>query len=123
MSLLFSLSLLGQTVFTYDQVVLNNDSTLILDKSNNLPITGLLKKYHENSQLSFEGNYINGLKEGLVKEYYKNGALEYEGTYKAGQEGESWGYFKNGTIASKKWTFKGEDYMETYYKNIIEYIL
>ena len=50
----------GQTVYTLDQCIYNNDSTLVLDKSNNLPITGLVRGYFENGVLKYETNYKDG---------------------------------------------------------------
>ena len=97
---LFSVSVFGQTVYTQDQVVFNNDSTLRLDKSNNLPITGLFNKYHENGQLSFEGNYTNGELEGLCKSWHENGQLESEGNYTNGEgEGLIKWYHENGQLS------------------------
>ena len=96
---LFSVSVFGQTVYTQDQVVFNNDSTLHLDKSNNLPITGLLKEYHDNGQLSSANNYTNGEKEGLCKWYHENGQLSEEGNYINGlAEGLYKWYHENGQL-------------------------
>jgi len=100
-------SLFGQTVYTLDQCIYNNDSTLVLDKSNNLPITGLLKKYNENDQLSSELNYKNGVKEGLWKYYYDNGQIMSEGNYKYG----------NGAEFLKKYLENGQLSFEGYWKN------
>ena len=100
---LFSVSVFGQTVYTQDQVVFNNDSTLRLDKSNNLPITGLLKEYHDNGQLSSTNNYTNGELEGLCKWYHENGQLSSKSNYK---KGEHFGLFKCSNPATALWVPK-----------------
>jgi antitoxin component YwqK of YwqJK toxin-antitoxin module len=122
---LFSLSLLGQTVYTEDQVVLNNDSTLILDKSNNLPITGVVKEYHfvkglfryKKGNIFYESVYEEGV---LLSDtyYYENGNIEYQELYN--NEGvllSDTHYYENGNIEYQE--LYNNEY-EAYYYN--EYI-
>ena len=69
----FSFSLYGQTVFTVDQIIYNtDDETLVLDKSNNLPLTGVLEAYYESGSLKWKRTYIDGKKDGLINEYYES---------------------------------------------------
>ena len=70
---LFSFSLYGQTVFSEDQIIYNtDDETIVLDKSNNRPITGVLEGYYESGSLNWKLTYIDGKKDGLTSEYYES---------------------------------------------------
>ena len=73
---LFSLSLLGQTVYTEDQVVLNNDSTLLLDLSNNRPINGIIVLKDEGDILTKE-YYTNGKWYSTIDYYYPSGNIQW----------------------------------------------
>ena len=60
---------------------------------------GLLKSYHENSQLKSEGNFKDNKKEGLWKWYYENSQLKYEGIFKDGKQEGLWKwYYENGQL-------------------------
>ena len=45
---------------------------------------GLIKEYHWDGELEFEGEYLNRKRNGKGKEYF-NGYLEYEGEYLNGK--------------------------------------
>ena len=121
LSCLFSFSVAAQTVFSADQVVNNKSHTLLLDKSNNLPITGLVKDYYENSQLEYKMTYKDGKKDGLAKDYYENGQLKSEGTYEDGDEDGLWQcYYENGQLKSEGILILGmwnAGYWTYYYEN------
>ena len=65
---------------------------------------GLWKKYHENGELSSEGNYkegkwiAGGVKEGVWKHYYENGQFRMEENYKEGE-----------LISNKCWDEEGNE--------------
>jgi len=83
---LLSFNLYGQTVYTEDQVVSHNH--LVCNKSNNLPITGIVKAYCSYGKfLQSETPYKDGKKEGLEKRYdcYAGGAIQVEKLFNAGE--------------------------------------
>ena len=47
---------------------------------------GFWRGYHENGQLRYEGNYVNGMQDGLWRYWNNNGQLSYEGIYIDGEE-------------------------------------
>ena len=57
------------------------------------------KRWHENGQLEFEGNYKYGKKHGQHKWWYPNGQLEFEEHYVNGKKhGLFKGWWKNGQL-------------------------
>ena len=57
LAFLISVNVFGQMVYTSDQLTWNNDTTLVLNKSNNLPITGIVNMYFESGELFAESPY------------------------------------------------------------------
>ena len=47
---------------------------------------GKVREYYYNGKLSFEGEYLNGVKNGKGKEYKTSGELSYEGEYMNGKK-------------------------------------
>jgi antitoxin component YwqK of YwqJK toxin-antitoxin module len=87
----------------YHSEILENHS----GRSFNFTLSSFIKKeYHENGELSFEGDIINGNKEGTCKWYYENGQLrELSIWHNNLPQGEISMYHSNGqmkTIASFK---------------------
>ena len=98
---LFSVSVFGQTVYTEDQVYCN-DYGLLFEKSNDLPISGIVQDYYESGQLESEGIYKDGIEEGLAKYYYENGQLESEGMLYGPFEAGYWTYYyENGQLSQE----------------------
>ncbi len=46
---------------------------------------GIVIEHHDNGDLKFKGEYLNGEKNGKGKEYYKGGEIKYEGEYLKGK--------------------------------------
>jgi len=59
---------------------------ILLLKSNNKAVTGVVYDKHENGQLIFENSRKDGKADGLSRFWYENGQLQYEGNYKDGKE-------------------------------------
>ena len=59
---------------------------------------GKAKEYYDNGKLKFEGEYLNGKKNGIAKEYHDNGKLEFEGEYFNGRRDNGIEYDYNGKI-------------------------
>ena len=75
---------------------------------------GIIKEYHYNEKLKFEGEYLDGKINGIGKEYHYNGKLKFEGEYINGErngKGKEYderdgkvifkGYYKNGNREDK----------------------
>ena len=70
---------------------------------------GKWKKYFDNGQLIYIGNYKKGKKEGIWARYHKNGQLGTKGNYKSGKrEGEWISYFDNGQIFTTGYMIEGK---------------
>ena len=69
--------------------------------------TGKIKEYHDNGNIYFEGEYLNGEKIGKVKEYNTYGRLVFEGEYINGK--------RNGIV--KEYNFDHTLIFEGNYKN------
>ena len=54
---------------------------------------GLFQSFHQNGQISAEGQYRDGLEEGLWLTYHDNGQLASRGTYHQGQEDGDWEFW------------------------------
>ena len=89
------------------------------DLSNNLVYElvkgkGLIKEYHSNGRLKFEGEYLNGLRNGKGKEYDSYGYLIYEGEYlndKKNGKGEYHHFIKyEGEFLNDKKHGEGKEY-------------
>ena len=46
---------------------------------------GLVKEYHDNGQLMYEENYVNGKREGFYRGWHDNGQLWFERNYVNGK--------------------------------------
>lgn len=99
---LLAFNVVAQTVYIEDQITFNDDSNLVLDKSDNTPISGVLEIYSESGQLYKKIHYADGKMEGVVREYYEHGQLYYEMHYQDGKpEGLEKIYHINGQLASQ----------------------
>lgn len=54
---------------------------------------GLFQVFHENGNLSSEGEYEHGLETGIWKDFHDNGQLAAQGEYKEGKEVGVWQYW------------------------------
>ena len=130
--LLFTLPLIGfsQNIYNEDDVKYNQDSSLVLLKSNDTPVSGILKKtckqkgmifkirtnceyviknglfisskgYYKNNQISQETQ-----RNGICKFYYKNGVIKYTGNMVEGWEDGIWKYFDKKGNLEREETFK-----------------
>lgn len=60
------------------------------------------KEYHDNGQLSYERNYLNGKHHGINTGYHSNGNLMFNLNYLNGiRHGLSQGWYENGNLAYK----------------------
>ena len=57
---------------------------------------GVCKKYYNNGNLFFKGEYLNGNRNGTGKEYYVDGKLFFDGEYINGNRWNGIGYKNNG---------------------------
>ena len=70
-------------------------------------LSGIKKQWHENGQLKFDCKKLNGKLNGLLKEWYKNGQLKSETTYILGKpEGIQKAWYENG---QQKYVFFNKD--------------
>ena len=53
---------------------------------------GIHERWHENGQLSYRRNYVNGLKEGPLECFYENGCMELKTWYTYGENKERSGF-------------------------------
>ena len=112
---LFSVSVYGQTVYTKDQITFNDDSNLVLNKSDNTPISGVVEIY-SGGQLAKIEKYKNGKKEGPWKFYNDwNGELYQEVNYKNGKQEGRWIRYNEGGPYSEE--YNGQLSEEYNYKN------
>ena len=84
--------------------------SLVLLKSNNLPLTGFLKRFDDKKgYLSEESYYVNGLKNGESKSFREEGSLSYSYNYLNGKlEGWYKDYNKDGALVSESYYKDGE---------------
>ncbi|MEC9303278.1 MAG: hypothetical protein VYD59_02425 [Bacteroidota bacterium] len=133
--LLFTLPLIGfsQNIYNEDDVKFNQDSSLVLLKSNDTPVSGIVKKtckqkgmifkirtnceyviknglfisskgYYKNNQISQETQ-----RNGICKFYYKNGVIKYTGNMVEGWYDGVWKYFdKKGVLETEEIWEDGE---------------
>tara|TARA_B100001540_G_C15634185_1_gene563572 strand:- start:202 stop:855 length:654 start_codon:yes stop_codon:yes gene_type:complete len=133
--LLFTLPLIGfsQNIYNEDDLKFNQDSSLMLLKSNDTPVSGIVKRtckrkgvilkiktnceeYYENGLwMSSKGYYKNKQisqelqRNGMSIFYYKNGEIEYMGSYKDGLENGAWKYLnKQGDLEKEETWEEGE---------------
>ena len=77
--------------------------------SDDVPLTGLVKRYYENGNLEREITYKNGKKNGFSKLYDDDGVLKSMGIFQAGiAEGVYVEYGENGVLAKEINFQKGE---------------
>ncbi|MDR2105348.1 MAG: hypothetical protein LBP51_06300 [Deferribacteraceae bacterium] len=92
-------------------VYYNNDSKTYISKSDNKPITGLLRKYYDfptNSKLHFEEYIIDGKEMEMIRMYSETGKAVFEKNYKNGKlNGWARNYYENGLIQTE--TFYKDD--------------
>jgi antitoxin component YwqK of YwqJK toxin-antitoxin module len=81
---------------------------------------GYWKYYHDNDNLRYKGNYVDGNKHGYWEYYYDNGNLSSKGNYVDGKGHGYWeGYYDNGNLYYKGNYVDGKEhgYWEVYYSN------
>ena len=99
---LLAFNVVAQTVYIEDQITFNDDSNLVLNKSDNTPISGVVETYSVSGQLWKKISYKDGRMEGPAREYYEHGQLYYEVNYQDGKpEGLEKIYHINGQLASQ----------------------
>jgi len=140
--LLFALPLISfsQTIYNEDDVKFNKDKTLILLKSNDNPVSGILKRtciqigfmvniesnceyviknglwlsskgYYKNNQISEETQ-----RDGASMFYHKNGQISHVGSLKDGWYDGNWKYYNKKGRLRREDTFKEEKLIkEKYY--------
>jgi len=64
---------------------------------------GYWEVYHDNGQLYYKGNYVDGKEHGYWEEYWDNGQLRYKGNYVNGNRGGYWEYYYNGQLRFKRY--------------------
>ena len=74
-----------------EQSIINIDDTIVLEdsmyfKKDTTLVSGLVKEYYENGELSWEANINDGKRDGLVRGWYENGQLSFEGIDKDGKK-------------------------------------
>ena len=97
--------------------------SLVLLKSNNLPLTGFLKRFDDKKgYLSEESYYVNGLKNSESKRFYENGSLNIQENFLNGKNNGSYRSFnKDGTLRSESYYEDGEQTSSTgWYDNGIK---
>ena len=139
--LLFTLPLIGfsQNIYNKDDLKFNQDSSLVLLKSNDTPVSGIVKLTCKRKGVIFKTNcevyYENGLwmsskgyyknkqisqelqRNGMSIFYYKNGEIEYMGSYKDGLENGVWKYLnKQGDLETEEIWEDGELITEKDYR-------
>ena len=63
---------------------------------------GYWETYYGNGELSYKGNYVNGIRHGYWEDYYSNGQLCYKGNYVNGNRHGYWEYYHdNGQLCYK----------------------
>ena len=70
---LLAFNVVAQTVYIEDQITFNDDSNLVLNKSDNTPISGVVETYSVSGQLWKKISYKDGRMEGPAREYYEHG--------------------------------------------------
>ena len=77
--------------------------------SDNVPLTGLVKRYYENGKLRGETTYKDGKEDGFSKLYDDDGVLKSMGMFQVGiAEGVYVEYGENGVLAKEINFQKGE---------------
>ena len=82
----------------------NPEGDLVYELKNG---NGKIKEYGINGDLSFEGEYLNGIRNGKGKEYHINKNLLFEGEYKNGLKWDGKGYNKEKKLAYELKNGKG----------------
>ena len=54
---------------------------------------GYWESYYDNGNLSYKGNYVDGIKHGYWEEYRSNGKLSFKGKYVNGKQHGYWEYY------------------------------
>ena len=68
-----------------------------------VPLSGVEKRFYENGQSKYTGNFKDGEQVGLWKFYFDSGQLRSKGTFKNGKpDGLIEQYYENGQLQSKK---------------------
>jgi len=62
-----------------------NNSNIMIVKSTNEPVKGIIYEFFKNGKIKCELSYIDGKKEGVSKHWYKNGVMSRQELYMAGK--------------------------------------
>ncbi len=69
---------------------------------------GTFREYHDNGQIRFQGDYLNGMGQGRHQYWYRSGQLASEGFLKNGRdEGLMSIYYENGNLKIQYYTVNG----------------
>ena len=80
-------------------LILVSSVSLLYPQDSNSAENVIEKRWHDNGQLEFEGNYKYGKKHGQHKWWYPNGKIEFEEHYVHGKKhGQFRGWWKNGQL-------------------------
>jgi antitoxin component YwqK of YwqJK toxin-antitoxin module len=81
----------------------------IVNKNENYQLHGIQIGYHDNDQIEYKDNYINGHLHGEQIGYYDTGQIRYKENYINGHHhGDQISYYINGEIKYKWYYINGE---------------
>ena len=109
-----------KTLYTYKDVKFDKERGLMLLKSNETPLSGVLTRNPDWNTVKIESHYKDGKNEGSFEEYHLNGNLKFKGYYKNGQRIGLWKeYYNNGKLKMKGEIIDNEmnNLWEYYYEN------
>ncbi|MDU8884552.1 hypothetical protein RXV94_00165 [Yeosuana sp. MJ-SS3] len=112
--LLILLFLIPVIAFGQKEKIINGNDVTEIDglyyfKANKELVSGLVKEWYENGQLSQEAILKDGKAVGNFKEWYENGQLNFEATFLDGkQDGLSRIWLENGKLKSETTFIKGQ---------------
>ena len=90
---------IGQSRYAVDETNYYDKDMVVLLKSTNEPVTGVVYKNYSDGQLSWEINYKYGKQDGLKRAWFLNGPMRLEENWIAGElEGISRIWYWNGQL-------------------------
>ena len=89
---------------------------IIYEINSTIPYTGSYESFHENGQLSLQGQIVKGKDHGKYMSFYVNGELRREGNYLNGGRHGVWrGFYSDGSF---HWEQNYENGIITYGKSV-----
>ena len=79
---------------------------------NGIELSDTIFGYHENGQLAFRGNLVDGKPEGLAETFRVNGQLQGRENYKNGKEDGLWEEFDEDGNLTRTQTFRNGELVE-----------